>query len=229
MKTEPLVSVIISVFNNQERIAKAINSIINQTYENIEILVIDDGSTDDTLNRIKSLNSQKVKIFTNDKNIGLTKSLNILIKNSKGDFIARQDADDISHPERIAIQLNYIKKYNLDAVGSRANIQNSKIKLPGLSFYFPMKFQVLFKNPLIHGTLLIRKKSLVNIGLYDENFYYSQDFKLLVDLLNEKMNIRIINKFLYDLNIDNNISTNFKKEQREYFLKARRYYKFFNL
>lgn len=229
MKPKPLVSVIISVFNDQERIAKAINSIINQTYENIEILVIDDGSTDDTLNRIKSLNSQKVKIFTNDKNIGLTKSLNILIKNSKGDFIARQDADDISHPERIAIQLNYINKYNLDAVGSRANLQNSNIKLPGLSFYFPMKFQVLFKNPLIHGTLLIRKNSLVNIGLYDENFYYSQDFKLLVDLLNEKMNVRIINKFLYDLNIDNNISTNFKKEQREYFLKARSYYKFFNL
>ena len=61
MKPKPLVSVIISVFNDQERIAKAINSIINQTYENIEILVIDDGSTDDTLNRIKSLNSPKGK------------------------------------------------------------------------------------------------------------------------------------------------------------------------
>ena len=229
MKSKPLVSVIISVFNEQERIADAIKSILNQTYQNLEILVIDDCSTDDTLKIIKSINSPKIKIFSNSKNIGLTKSLNILIQNSKGDFIARQDADDISYPDRINSQLIYMDKYNLHAVGSRAILRNSGLKFPGLSFYLPIRFQVLIKNPLIHGTLLIRKSALKSLGLYDEDFYYAQDFKLLVDLLNANMNIKIMNQFFYELNTEDNISSVFKKEQKNYFHKAKKHYKIFNL
>jgi glycosyltransferase involved in cell wall biosynthesis len=229
MKSKPLVSVIISVFNEQDRIADAIKSILNQTYQNLEILVIDDCSTDDTLKIIKSINSPKIKIFSNSKNIGLTKSLNILIQNSKGDFIARQDADDISYPDRINSQLSYMERYNLHAVGSRAVLRNSGLKFPRLSFYLPIRFQVLFKNPLIHGTLLIRKSALKSLGLYDEDFYYAQDFKLLVDLLNANMNIKMMNKFFYELNTEDNISSVFKKEQRNYFHKAKKHYKIFNL
>lgn len=125
---KPLVSVILSVFNDDERIKEAVESILNQTYKNFELLIMDDGSTDRTFEIINSFKNNKIKIFQNQKNIGLTKSLNILIKNSNGDYIARQDSDDISLHNRLDKQYNFMHNKNLDACTTRAYIRNSKIQ-----------------------------------------------------------------------------------------------------
>lgn len=213
-----LVSVIMSVYNGEDTIEKSILSIINQDYENLELLLLDDCSDDNTFEICKkySESSKKVKLYKNEKNLGLTASLNILINESKGSYIARQDADDISFPNRISSQINFIKKFNLDACSSRAYVIEYDKITPAKSFYLPKKFVMNFKNPFIHGTLVIKKDVLNNIGNYDENFFYSQDFKLMKDLLNHKYRLKIIKEPLYFLNMNGNISVNYKKRQKYY-------------
>lgn len=225
----PLISVVMSVYNHENVVARAIESILNQTYKNFELLICDDFSNDNTLKIIEDFNSSKIKIFQNKKNLGLTKSLNLLIKNSKGELIARQDADDISNIHRFQQQKQFLINNELDAVGSRSLIINSNKVIPRFSFYLPIKFQMLFKNPLIHGSLMIKKSVLQNLNYYDEAYYFSQDYKLLVDFINQNYKINIMNSTLYSLNTSDNISSNNKEEQRSYFLRARKDYKFLTL
>jgi len=213
-----------SVRNGEQTVEKSIKSILNQSYDYFEFLIVDDCSTDSTLGKLKILEKQdsRISIFTNSENIGLTKSLNKLIKNTKGELIARQDADDYSNPERIYAQVEYLLKNRLDAVTSRALIIGSAKKIPGLSYYIPAKLLMKFKNPFIHGSLIIKKQVLNDLGLYDENFYFAQDYKLYLDLLNNGYSIKAINKPLYNLNTINNISSNNKDEQKYYFNCARK-------
>ena len=148
--SKPLVSILMSVRNGEQTVEKSIKSILNQSYDYFEFLIVDDCSTDSTLGKLKILEKQdnRISIFTNSENIGLTKSLNKLIKNTKGELIARQDADDYSNPERIYAQVEYLLKNSLDAVTSRALIIGSAKKIPGLSYYIPAKLLMKFKNPL---------------------------------------------------------------------------------
>ena len=102
MNNYPKVSVLMSVYNNETTIEKSIESLLRQSYKNIEILINDDCSSDNSVNLIKKLQSENSNIFffSNDENIGLTKSLNKLIKLSSADIIARQDADDFSNHKK---------------------------------------------------------------------------------------------------------------------------------
>lgn len=224
MTKTPLVSILISTYNNENSVVNAVRSIQNQTYNNLEIIVIDDGSTDKTYQLIKSLSvkDRRVKLLKNEKNIGLTKSLNILINESTGQIVARQDADDISLPQRIRTQLNFIQKHKIDFCSSRAIIMNSNKKIPNLTFYLPKKLIIKFKNPFIHGTLMIKKDVLHKVGNYDENYYYSQDYKLMITLINQGFKFKVLKKPLYVLNTENNISTLKFLEQQKYAKDAKR-------
>ena len=146
----------------------------------------------------------------------LTKSLNILVNSCAGSIIARQDADDTSLPHRIEIQLKILQSYSLDFCSSRAIVKNSKKRIPNLSYYLPKKQLLKFKNPFIHGTLMIKKDILLEVGGYDENFYYAQDYKLMKKLISKNYNYRMIKSPLYILNTEDNISTLKKNEQRKY-------------
>lgn len=213
---EPLVSVIMSVFNDQKNVRKSILSILNQTYSNFEFLIMDDGSTDETYKAINSIKDKRIKLFKNTKNIGLTKSLNLLIKESKGELIARQDSDDISHFNRFQFEVNKILKLNIDAITTRAYINGSNKVIPGISYFLPNKIVIKFKNPFIHGTLMIRKETLINLGLYDENYIYAQDYKLFADIIRNNIKIYTSKKPYYILNMENNISSLKKAEQNKY-------------
>ena len=83
-----------------------------------------------------------------------------------------------------------------------------------MSFYLPKKVVIKFKNPFIHGTLFIKSQVIQNIGMYDEKYYYAQDYKLMQDLIRNNYKFKIINKSLYFLNMENNISSINKKEQQ---------------
>ena len=213
-----LISVIMSVYNDEKNIDKSIESIMSQTYKNLELHILDDGSNDKTwkiINKYKT-EYQNIFIYKNNSNLGLTKSLNYLIDQTNGEIIARHDSDDLSNPERIEKQLNIMTKYNLDFCTTRAQIiQNNKIT-PKFSYYIPKKIVVKYKNPFIHGTLMIKKSVIVNVGMYDENFYYAQDYKLMRDLLNINSKYKILRTPYYKLNFENNISTKFKEEQKYY-------------
>ncbi len=216
--SKDLVSFIMSTYNSEDTVSKSIESMLNQTYQNIEILIVDDCSNDNTYEICEnySRTNKNIFLFRNNKNIGLTKSLNKLLNHSKGTYIARQDADDTSMPERIQKQFEFIESNKLDGCSARSNIIGHRRVIPGLSYFFPIKLIMKYKNPFIHGTLFIKKSVLSNLGGYDERFIFSQDYKLMSDILEKGYRVSIIKTPLYNLNFSNNISTKFKKEQQYY-------------
>jgi len=216
MKTNSI-SVIMSVYNNENTVLESVNSILSQTFTEIEILITDDSSTDNSYEILKDLKNQdgRIKLFKNQKNIGLTKTLNNMIKISNGDFIARQDADDYSLPIRLETQIKMMEKFDIKISTARALELETKREIPGLSFYIPYKYLIYFKNPFIHGTLVI-DSSLMKRYLYNEDYFFAQDYELFSRLFQNKKQILNIKKPLYILNTKNNISNNFKTEQKAF-------------
>ena len=105
-----MISVIMSAYNSEKHISNSIESILGQSYQNFEFLIMDDGSTDNTGKIINSYRKtdNRIKLFNNKSNIGLTKSLNFLINQAQGEYLARQDSDDVSNSKRFELQLNYM-------------------------------------------------------------------------------------------------------------------------
>ena len=125
-----LISVVLPVYNGMEYIDDCINSLIKQTYDNIEILIVNDGSTDGTKNLLEKYSKidKRIKIINNSSNIGITKSLNLAINKCKGDLIVRQDIDEISSFNRIELQIQYLNRNNLILLGTNClNIYRQKL------------------------------------------------------------------------------------------------------
>jgi len=218
MMSNPKVTILLSVYNGEKHLSESIDSLLFQTYKNIEILIIDDNSNDATFDICKKYEESfnNIKVFKNLKNLGLTKNLNFLIEHSSGTYLARQDADDISEATRIEKQIKFINKYKLDACTTRAYVMKQNKVTPNKSVYMPKKLVMRFKNPFIHGSLMIKKTSILEVGKYNEKFYYSQDYKLMYDLIEKGYKVKIIKKPLYILNMEGNISIEKKDEQKYY-------------
>jgi glycosyltransferase involved in cell wall biosynthesis len=210
------ISVIMSVYNSEKTIKKSVESIVNQNFNNFDLLIMDDASSDGTFRILQDLYKKYslIKLYQNRVNLGLTKSLNILLGQTDATYIARQDSDDISVNSRLQKQFNYLKKNQVDALTTRAYIIGSNKKIPKYSYLLPNNLVMKYKNPFIHGTLLATKECIDKVGGYDEAFYYSQDYKLFSDLLNKNFKVKILNEILYGLNTKDNISSKFKEDQR---------------
>ena len=204
-------------FRNAENcLERSISSVLNQTYKNLEIFLTDDSSQDNTLKLLREFAKfdKRIILINNKKHEGLTKSLNIMLKKSTGDIIARQDADDVSDLSRLSKQIEYLFTNNLDACFTRAiSIQNKKL-LHKTSHYLPKKLIVKYKNPFIHGTLMMKKKIFQALNFYNERFFFSQDYKLMYDFLSKNYKVKILNEPLYYLNTVDNISSNYRSEQK---------------
>ena len=207
-----------SVRNNESFVSKSIDSVLNQTYKNFEFLIVDDFSNDNTYKIIKEYEKKdkRIKVFNNDKNLGLTKSLNNLISVSKGPIIARQDGDDISLKQRFLKQVHYFQSSKYEFSFSRAKALQGDRVMPKYSYYLPSTWVSKYKNPFIHGTLMIRKNTLKEVGNYNENFYYAQDYKLFHDLMKSGYKFKNLKQILYHSNTINNISSN-KKDLQSYY------------
>ena len=117
MKSDkPKISVLMPVYNGEQFLDKSIKSVLNQTFNNFEYIIINDGSTDDSLKIIESYEDSRIKIINFSKNMGITAALNNGLNVAKGDYIARQDQDDISHPERFMLQVEYLENNDVDLV-----------------------------------------------------------------------------------------------------------------
>lgn len=222
-----LVSVIMSVYNDENNVKTSIESILSQTYDNIEFLIIDDFSDDNTHRILKTYENldNRIKIYKNNINLGLTKSLNFLISQANGYFIARQDSDDISLSTRIEEELKFIQDEDLDACSSRSLIKGTNKIVPKFSYYLPLAFVLRYKNPIIHGSLVIKKEVIQSLGNYNEYFKYSQDYELVTRLIKNNFKIKINKKILYELNMKNNISNKFKDEQAMFANQVKEKYK----
>ena len=186
-----------SVFNKNPYLEKSILSVLQQSYNNIEFLIMNDGSTDNTIEILEKLKEkeERIKIFENKTNLGLTKSLNILSKFSTGEYIARQDADDISYSLRLEKQLEYMELNNLHACTTYAKSLQSNQILHSRTNLIPLRILLKFKNPFIHGSMLINKSVFDDLGKYNEKYYYAQDYKLFTDMFMSKYRVKILKKF----------------------------------
>jgi len=193
----PLVSVLMSVYNNEKYILDSIKSIIKQSYKNIEIIIINDCSDDKSRELIRSFNDSRIKLYDNKKNIGLTKSLNKGIKKCRGKYIARIDADDIMHPKRIEKQVEFMEKKNKVAVlGTALTLIDENNKIIGKRDYPVNKIKriILRRNPLAHPSVMIRKNMLPKKG-YDERLKTAQDYDLWLRI-NKKNKIANLSEYL---------------------------------
>ena len=168
----PKISVILPVFNAQIYLRESIESILSQSFTNFELIIINDGSTDQSLEIIQSYTDERIKLI-NQANAGLPISLNRAIAIAKGQYLARQDADDISLPTRLAEQAAYLDEHPACALlGSWANIleDNSPtdrtLQHPHLNGDIALK--ILFFNCFVHSSVMIRKSVLEKSGLYPE-------------------------------------------------------------
>jgi glycosyltransferase involved in cell wall biosynthesis len=179
---KPKISVVMSVYNCEKYIKEAIYSILNQNFGDFEFIIINDGSTDKTREIIEEYKDERIKVI-NNKNKGLTKSLNEGIELAKGEYIARMDADDISLRERFEKQVEFLD-FNTDIYmcGTWAEfIDENGVFLK--DFKRPItdkeiKKELLFHNPFIHSSVMIRKSVFDKVGLYNESFRYAQDYEL---------------------------------------------------
>ena len=214
-----------SVYNAEKYLGEAIESILNQSYKHLEFIIVNDGSTDNSLEIIKRymLLDNRI-ILINQKNKGLTKSLNIATNRVIGDYIARQDADDISLPNRFLNFINFRKnKGHIDVYSTPAYIINEinevKKTIPNSFRRNGFNEKMLdYYNSMIHGTLIINSNILKKYE-YNENFYFSQDFELYHRLMSFGYKISYDkNNITYKLRIHgDSISTKNNKKQIELF------------
>ncbi len=185
----PLLSVIMPVYNAEKYVKEAINSILTQTYTNFEFIIINDGSTDNSLQLVLEFNDRRIKLFDNEYNKGLVFSLNKAIELAKGQYLARMDADDISMPTRLEEQMKFLVNYpNIDLVGTSAYIINNKgkqIKTWHVKTNLnDLKKVLLFGSPFIHPTIIVKKETLMKIR-YNHKFFPAEDMYLWFSLLQQ--------------------------------------------
>ncbi|MEI7423468.1 MAG: glycosyltransferase family 2 protein [Prolixibacteraceae bacterium] len=172
----PEISVIMPVYNAESYLKESIQSILNQTYTNFELIICDDGSTDRSLEIIQAFRDERIRVIRNEQNLGIPLTLNRLIEACLGKYIARQDSDDISLPKRLEKQARFLEK-------------NPQVGLCGTNFItfghknirrlMPQKDEeirafLLINNPICQPTIMVRKTCLTKP--YDQAYDLSEDY-----------------------------------------------------
>ena len=218
MKSDPKISVLMPVYNDEKYILEAIESILNQTYINFEFIIINDGSSDNSLKIIQSFNDNRIKIINNDKNRGIAYSLNKGLDIAKCKYIARIDANDVAHPTRLAVQKEYLDQNEVDLVGTNYIVidkNSSIIRYSSIREFDPDETQsyLAFYN-ICHSSIMVRYSILSHL----DNIYNNvlvEDFDLY-QRLSYKSNFFIINENLMKIRkLDTGLSSDFKKLEKQ--------------
>lgn len=213
------ISIIMSAYNASDYIAETIESILKQSYRNFEFIIIDDGSTDSTLEIIQSFQDERIKCISRE-NKGLTYSLNEAIYLASGDFICRQDADDTSYANRLEKQLDFIVSTGGDVVFCQSydGVNNlPKRYMLGTEITID---KLSFGNVLTHGTAFF-KSSILKENMYNLKWNVGQDYELWLRLLTKGYKLKLLREPLYKLfRHENSISAKRKVEQEQLALKA---------
>lgn len=169
----PKISVILPVYNGKTYLEESINSILSQSYADFELLIINDGSKDESDVLIDQFNDPRIRIF-HQQNMGLAATLNKGISLSRGEFIARQDQDDVSFSTRFEKQLQFLEAHpGVGMVGASAEIWNNG-QLVTRYHQHPtdpnlLKISLLFNNYFVHSSVMIRRTVFDNVGVYSED------------------------------------------------------------
>lgn len=224
----PKISIVMSVYNGEKYLDESIQSILTQTFEDFEFIILNDCSTDNSLHVIEKYSDKDNRIFliNNNVNLGLTKSLNLGIKKAKGQYIARIDADDIALQERLKIQFDYLEKNkDIFLVGSGAYYvdENGKIitTKKALTETTDIEKELPTLNCLHHPTIMFRHEGFI----YREKFVYTQDYDFYLRLLSSNKKISNIPQPLIKYRINPSAISWSKQSKQKYFaLKAKEFY-----
>lgn len=238
IKENPLISVILPCYNAMPYLPYSIESILNQTYSNLEIICINDGSTDNTGEVLDNyaMKDSRIQVIHNSSNLKLIATLNKVIDLARGDYIARMDADDVSMPNRIQQQISYLENNpEIDMVSSKYCLIDSKGDIVSDSFlrnhsWKANYFASLLFTPISHAILLSRKSVFKeNKYALDVNSLHVEDYELWCRLIQLKgVKIENLNEVLYKIRInENSVSWKFATLQLENFVKINN--KYFNL
>ncbi len=182
----PKVTVLMCVYNSQTYLRQAIESILGQTYSGFEFLILNDGSTDHSPEIIDSYDDIRIRVINNSTNIGLTKSLNRGLAAAKGSFIARHDADDISHPTRLQKQVEFMELHpSVVLLGTQVRTIDKKGRpvcdhlWTKATAQCAVLLQLIFDNPFVHSSVMFRRDVVWDqLHGYNEDFLIGQDFEL---------------------------------------------------
>lgn len=214
----PLVSIIMPVYNAESFLTESINSILKQTYTNFEFIIVDDCSTDDSFEVIGSFKDKRIIVFKNKKNSGISESLNLGIKNAKGKYIARMDADDISHPSRIEKQISFLEK-NKDYVlcASNYHILNNNFKVKTPKTDEAIRVMLLKACCIAHPTVVLRVNMLNKYNfIYKKELEPTEDYNFWISLI-KKGKFYNLQEDLLGYRIHENQITKQKKEIQDEF------------
>jgi glycosyltransferase involved in cell wall biosynthesis len=175
----PRVTVLMPVFNGARFLAEAMDSILNQSFRHFEFLIIDDGSTDNSAEIVRSFTDSRIRFYSNEKNLGITATLNRGIALASCELIARMDADDVSQPQRLQKQFGYMKRNPecaLLSTWARVISEDKKfIRLERYrsNFYY---YNLTFECWMYHPTIMFRRSAVQEVGMY--SMPYSEDYDL---------------------------------------------------
>lgn len=181
----PKISVVMSIYNGEAHLREAVESILNQSFRDFEFITIDDASADGTPAILAEYAKKdgRLRVIRNEANLGLTKSLNKGIRMSAGVYIARMDADDVSYPDRFKLQTAYLDTHPSCGVVGTWGVEIDENGKMLRTVRFPatgaeLKKTLIKYNPFFHSSIMLRKKALDDVGLYDESWQCAQDYEL---------------------------------------------------
>lgn len=185
MSNQPVITVLMPVYNCELFIEEAVESILNQTFTDFEFIIIDDCSTDGTVAIINKFADARIQLIQKEKNTGYTNSLNYGLTIAKGKYIARMDGDDISMPERFAKQVDFLEANNdIVLCGAVFKIIGTGEIINVPENHDDIKFGMLLRCRIGHPTVMIRKKVLIDNNInYDHEMEPAEDYDLWVRLL----------------------------------------------
>jgi glycosyltransferase involved in cell wall biosynthesis len=175
---KPRVSIIMPVYNSERYLQEAMESILYQTFADFEFIIINDGSTDNSLSIIKSYSDDRIKYYENNKNFGLIHTLNIGLDKAIGEFICRMDADDISRSDRLERQVKYLdQNTDVDILGSYYQLIPSNHLEKQPVNHENCRIKLLFNTCIGHPTVMMRKKTVDRLNLrYDPQYKHVEDY-----------------------------------------------------
>lgn len=195
MNNSPKVSVIIPTYNRAHLIERSINSVLHQTFDDLELIVVDDASTDNTSSVISKITDKRLRYFRNEKNIGPSKSRNKGIELAKGELIAFQDSDDEWCRDKLEKQINLLNSSSSEAAAVYCGMEffNFETREKIGEDLREVDFREVFKNGLhfltpANVTVLIKKEVLNEVGKFDERLHAMEDTELA---------IRVSKKYIY--------------------------------
>lgn len=224
---QPLVSVLIANYNHEDTITETLQSVLNQTYKNMQIIVIDDGSTDESWNLINQFDDSRIEAFRLEKNQHVCAATNYGMTKIKGDYVARTDSDDIWYPNKIERQIQYMTMHKdckvcftwcdfIDENGVNINdVETNRVRLHEASFSSQEDAIERFYfrgNCLAHSSVVMETEVMNTVGVYDVGYNQLHDFdywiriakRYPIDVIKEKC--MAVRRFLNQENRETNMS-----------------------